>query len=209
MVLPLDNSNSYAAVDNPTFYLNCTNRSNGAANREEFINSSNNPNLTVSSYSAVWNGFAWSTDGWASDGDGNRCLAVNAGSSVSVPDFKPLASASVNSMTIEFKYRCSNVADFDTPILSFMDTETYDENSTNGIILFPTKILVLTSGNRLVTPQSVNLDEDKITHIAIVLQRNYNNIGRNLCRIYVNSYQNAVFEFDGSSTLGGGYLKIG
>ena len=209
LVLPLDNSNSYAAVDNPTFYLNCTNRSNGAANREEFINSSNNPNLTVSSYSAVWNGFAWSTDGWAIDGDGNRCLAVNAGSSVSVPDFKPLASASVNSMTIEFKYRCSNVADFDTPILSFMDTETYNENSTNGIILFPTKILVLTSGNRLVTPQSVNLDEDKITHIAIVLQRNYNNIGRNLCRIYVNSYQNAVFEFDGSSTLGGGYLRIG
>lgn len=209
LVLPLDNSNSYAAVDNPTFYLNCTNRSNGAANREEFINSSNNPNLTVSSYSAVWNGFAWSTDGWSSDGDGNRCLAVNAGSSVSVPDFKPLAAATVNSMTIEFKYRCSNVADFDTPILSFMDTETYDENSTNGIILFPTKILVLTSGNRLVTPQSVNLDEDKITHIAIVLQRNYNNIGRNLCRIYVNSYQNAVFEFDGSSTLGGGYLKIG
>ena len=209
LVLPLDNSNSYAAVDNPTFYLNCTNRNNGAANREEFINSSNNPNLTVSSYSAVWNGFAWSTDGWASDGDGNRCLAVNAGSSVSVPDFKPLAAATVNSMTIEFKYRCSNVADFDTPILSIMDTEEYNESTTNGIILFPTKILVLTSGNRLVTPQSVNLDEDKITHIAIVLQRNYNNIGRNLCRIYVNSYQNAVFEFDGSSTLGGGYLKIG
>jgi hypothetical protein len=90
-----------------------------------------------------------------------------------------------------------------------MDTDTYDESTTNGIILFPTRIVVLSNGNRLVTPQSVNLDEDQITHIAIVFQRNYKNNGRNLCRIYVNSIQNAVFEYGGSNHFGNGYLKIG
>ena len=206
--LPLDNTNSYAAVDNPTFYLNCTNRSNGSLNKTEFINSSNVTGA-VSSYSANFTGFAWSTDGWATDNDGNKCLVVNAGSYVEVPDFKPLSSAAVYNKTIEFKFRCSNVADYDTPVMSFMDTETYDPLRTNGIILFPTKILVLSTSNRQVTPQSVNLNEDSITHVTIVLQRNYANKGKNLCRIYINSYQNAVFEYSGNASFGDGYLKMG
>lgn len=206
--LPLDNTNSYAAVDNPTFYLNCTNRSNGSLNRTEFINSSNVTGA-VSSYSANFTGFAWSTDGWATDNDGNKCLVVNAGSYVEVPDFKPLSSAAVYNKTIEFKFRCSNVADYDTPVMSFMDTETYDPSRTNGIILFPTKILVLSTSNRQVTPQSVNLNEDSITHVTIVLQRNYANKGKNLCRIYINSYQNAVFEYSGNASFGDGHLRMG
>lgn len=206
--LALDNTNSYAAVDNPTFYLNCTNRSNGSLNKTEFINSSNVTGA-VSSYSANFTGFAWSTDGWATDNDGNKCLVVNAGSYIEVPDFKPLSSAAVYNKTIEFKFRCSNVADYDTPIMSFMDTETYDPLRTNGIILFPTKILVLSTSNRQVTPQSVNLNEDSITHVTIVLQRNYANKGKNLCRIYINSYQNAVFEYSGNASFGDGHLRMG
>lgn len=207
--IPVDNTNSYAAVDNPTVFIDCTNRSNGAANRNEFINSSNSPNLEVSSFQANWTGFAWSTDGWSTDGDGNKCLVVNAGSSVEIPTMAPMLSASTFSETIEFKYRCSNIANYDLPILSFMDTATYNERTTNGIILFPTKILVLSSGNRQVTPQSVNLDEDEITHIVVVFQRNYNNSGRNLCRIYVNSYQQVVFEYSGNTSFGNGHLRIG
>ena len=208
ITIPVDNTNSYAAVDNPTFHLDATNRSNGAANRYEFINSSRAAN-TVSSYNANWLGFAWSNDGWATDTDGNKCLVVNAGSSVEVPDFKPLIAASALSSTIEFKFRCSNIANYDEPIMTIIDTDTYNEGTSNGIILFPTKILVMTNVNKQVTPQSVNLDEDEITHIAIVLQRNYNNSGRNLCRIYVNSYQNAVFEYGGNASFGDGCLKLG
>ena len=207
--LAVDNSNSYAAVDNPTFYLDCTNRSNGAQNRLEFINSSNAPKVDVSSYSADWNGFAWSTDGWSTDSDGNKCLAVNAGSTIECKGMQPLNITSTFSQSIEFKFRCSNVADYDTPILSFMDTDTYDAEKTNGIILFPTKILVLGNANRNIIAQSVNLDEDEMCHIMIVFQRNYNNSGRNLCRIYVNSYQNAVFDYSGSANFGKGYLRLG
>lgn len=209
VTIPIDNSNSYAAVDNPTFYLDCTNRSNGAANREEFMNSSTAPNIETTSYKAKWNGFAWSTDGWSTDGEGNKCLAVNAGSSLEVPDMQILNQTATFSQTLEFKFRCSNVADYDTPIMSIMDTTEYNETRTNGVILFPTKVVVLSTGNRQVIPQSVMLDEDEITHVCIVFQRNYNNSGRNLCRIYINSYQNAVFEYGGNVSFGNGHLKIG
>ena len=207
--IPINNSNAYAAAENPTFYMNATNRSNGNANRTQLVNNATGSNAIVASYNGIWDGFAWTGDAWATDGDGNKCLVVPAGASIEVPDFKPLVIAQTFSETIEFKYRCSNITNYDQPILSIMDTNTFDESTTNGIILFPTKILVLSNGNRLITPQSVNLDEDTITHIAIVFQRNYRNSGRNLCRIYVNSIQNAVFEYAGSNTFGNGYLRIG
>ena len=189
--------------------MNATNRSNGNANKTLFVNNATGSNATVESYQGVWDGFSWASDGWATDADGNKCLVVPAGASIDVQGFRPLVIAQTFSETIEFKFRCANITNYDLPILSIMDTDTYDESTTNGIILFPTKILVLSNGNRLVTPQSVNLDEDTITHIAIVFQRNYRNGGRNLCRIYVNSIQNAVFEYGGSNHFGNGYLRIG
>ena len=207
--IPINNNNAYAAAENPTFYLNTANRNNGNADRYDFVNAGTGSNATVKKYAADWDGFAWANDGWAVDNDGNKCLVVNAGAEVKVEDFKPMSLASTFSETIEFKFKCSNIANYDLPIMSIMDTETYNENTTNGIIFFPTKVLVLSNGNRLVTPQSVNLDEDTITHVVIVFQRNYHNSGRNLCRIYINSIQNAVFEYGGNNHFGNGYLRIG
>lgn len=207
--VPVNNNNAYAAADNPNFYMNAVNRNNGNSDRYQFINAANGSNATIASYTATWDGFSWAKDGWSVDDDGNKCLVVNAGQKVTLPDFKPLSIVSTFSETLEFKFRCSHIADYNSPIMTIMDTDTYNENTTNGIILFPTKIVVLSNGNRLITPQSVNLDEDQITHIAIVFQRNYKNNGRNLCRIYVNSIQNAVFEYGGSNHFGNGYLKIG
>ena len=207
--IPVNNSNSFAAVDNPHFYMNAANRNNGNADRYEFVNAAIGSNATVKSYTAQWDGIAWTGDGWATDPDSNKCLAVKAGASVNVTGYKPLALAQTFSSTIEFKYRCSNVTNYDLPVMSIMDTETFNERTTNGVILFPTKIIVLSNGNRSITPQSVVLDEDTITHVAIVFQRNYKNQGRNLCRIYINSIQNAVFEYGGSNTFGNGSLRIG
>lgn len=207
--IPVDNTNAYAAVENPTFYLNTANRDNGNADRTYFINSSTSPNILVDKYPAEWDGFAWANDGWSTDDKGTKCLAVKAGSEVKVPQFRPLALSNTMSMTIEFKYKCSNIANYDLPILSMMDTEQYVESASTGVILFPTKILVMSNGQRLVTPQSVNLDEDAVTHICIVFQRNYQNSGRNLCRIYVNSIQNAVFEYGGNNNFANGMLRIG
>ena len=205
--IALDNSNSYAATAGATFYMNAANRSNGSADREEVINIA--PDAQTASYAAQWQDFAWSVDGWNQDADGNKCLAVLAGCRVRVPGLRPLATTATGSLTLELKVRMANVADYDTPILSFMSTDEYSEGTTSGVILFPTKILVLSSTEREVTPQSVNLSEDSILHIVIVLQRQVAGTGRNLCRIYVNGIQNAIFEYAGNASFGNGSLVMG
>lgn len=207
--LTVDNTNAFAAVENPTFYVNPANRSNGNADRNYFVNASTSQSILADKYLATWDGFSWSNDGWVTDDNGLKCLSVRAGAEVKLNDFRPLTLANTMSESLEIKYKCSNITNYNLPVLSIMDTDTYNENTTNGIILFPTKILVLSNGNRLVTPQSVNLDEDCITHLVIVFQRNYNNSGRNLCRIYVNSIQQAVFEYGGNNHFGAGCLRIG
>jgi len=202
----IDNSNSYAAVEGAVFYLNAANRSNGSADREEIINAASG--AEVASYEAAWTNMSWSTDGWYHDSDSNKCLVVNAGSTMEIPGLTPLGRASTSSLTIEFKFRCSNISDYETPVLSMMDTTTFG-SSTNGIILFPTRLSVLTSADRQLTPQTVQLSEDRVLHVVVVLQREYKTTGRNLCRIYINGVQQCVFEYDGTASLGTGCLRMG
>ena len=204
--IPVDNSLSYAAVEGAKIYVNAALRSNQSADRETVINEA--PDAAVAEYEATWDKFAWAGDGWAYDPDGNRCLAVLAGSTVDIEGIT-LTKASTQSMTYEFKFRCSNIADYDTPILSLMSTAAYNGNTTNGIILFPTKIQVLGSENRDKVVQSVNLFEDSILHVMVVFQRQYSQTAYNLCHIYVNGIRQAVFLFDGGGTFGTGHLVMG
>ena len=205
--MPINNANSYAAVDGAVFYMNAANRSNGSADREEIINSATG--AAVASYEADWTNMSWSTDGWYQDSDSNRALVIKAGSTVLVDDLTPLVRASVGSVSIEWKFRCSNISDYDTPIFSLMSTSTYNAATTNGIVLFPTRLTVLSSTDRQMTPQTVQLSEDKILHVVVVLQRLYKATGRNLCRIYVNGVQQCVFEYDGTGSFGSGPLRLG
>ncbi len=203
----IDNTNSYMPVAGEQFYLNAATRSNATADREDILNAADN--ATVASYDATWANMSWERDGWYQDGDGNKCLCINAGSSVVVPELTPLAPTDTESLSLEFKFRCSNISDYDTPIISMMSTDTYQPASTNGVIIFPTKIQVLSSSNREGTPQSVNLVENTMLHVVIVFQRLYKQTGRNLCHIYVNGIRQAVFEYAGTASFGNGSLKIG
>ena len=206
VTIPVDNTHSYAAVSGAQVYVNAAYRSNSSADRESIINEA--PNAPVSEFEATWENFAWAGDGWSYDPDHNRCLAVLAGSTVEVPGIT-VTKAGTQSMTYEFKFRVSNIADYDTPILSLMDTEEYNPNTTNGIILFPTKIQVLGSTARNLVGQSVNLYEDSILHVMIVFQRRYADTIYNLCHIYVNGIRQAVFLYEGGISFGNGYLRIG
>lgn len=206
--IKVDNSKSYGATAGATFYLNPSTRSNGTSDREKIINASIVSGV-VPQYDATWTNFAWTKDGWSADENNQRCLVVQAGSTVDVPQFKPLQNASTQSLTFECKVKSSTVADYNSPILSVMSSDTYDESLTSGIIIFPTQILVLSSTDRGFIAQSVNLLEEDEIHLAVVLQRNYNNLGYNLAHIYVNGVRNAVFTFSGTANFGSGYLKLG
>ena len=205
--LPIDNSNSYAAVDGATFYMNAATRSNGSADREEILNIATG--AVVSSYEADWVNMSWSTDGWSSDSDSNRALVIKAGSTCTIDDLKPLIRTATGDLSVEMKFRVSDIADYDTPIISMMSTSTYNSATTNGLIVFPTRVTVLSSTDRNITPQTVQLNEDKVLHMVVVFQRLYKNTGRNLCRIYINGIQQAIFEYSGEGSFGQGALVIG
>lgn len=204
----VDNSNAFAPVSDATFYMNASLRNNGSDDRELIINNATNP--SVVSYPAIWSGFSWENDGWGVDTQSVKCLSVQAGSSIVSDNFKPLSVLGAGqSLTVEWKLKIANVSDYNTPIMSFMSTNTYDPNTTNGVIVFPTKVLVLTSSNRNEVQQSVNFEEGEQLHFALVFQSGYGTTGRNLCRIYINGIQQSVFEYDGSSSFGNGSLKLG
>lgn len=204
----VDNSKAFAAVSDAYFYMNTSLRSNNTSDRETIIN--NAPNASIYEYPASWNNFSWSKDGWSEDSELIKCLVVQAGSTVECQTIKPLSVlAEGKSLTLEFKLKVDNVADYNTPIMSFMGDTVYDENTTNGIIIFPTRIEILNTLNRNHVQQSVNFEEGQQLHFVIVFQKRYATTGRNLCRIYINGVQQCVFEYDGSANFNSGYLRMG
>lgn len=207
ITIPIDSTNAYKAVEGYSVYFNPAIRNNSESSRETFVNSAGSAG--ISEYEATWTGFSWETDGWYKDADNNKCLCINAGSFINIPEYRPLERAGAESVSIEFMYRCSNISNYDDPILSIMSTQTYDAATTSGIILFPTKLTVLSSVNRDIIPQSYNMMEDSILHVVIVFHRNYKQTGRSLCRIYVNGIPQVTFEYSNLAAFSDAGLRLG
>ena len=215
--ISVDNSNAYIPTVGAKFYLNTSLGSNTTAERTYVINSAVLDDIDLRNYKnlypAVWDGFTFSDDAWSMDADGNRALAVKAGSQVTIPDLKPLFRSNNNSASFEFMFRASNIADYDTPIISCMDTEDY-ESATTGLVVFPTKIVLLSASNKNVVFQQLPLSEDRIHHITVVVQRTYaGDATKNLARIFINGCENVTFSFEATdvfyNTSGINSLRLG
>lgn len=198
----VDNSNSYAATKGYDWYFKASNQTNLNEGRETFRNEADGSSLAITNSGMQWN----DSDGYCLDSDGNRCFKVAAGGSVAV-DLMPLGETAMRSRTVEFVYRTSNIADYDTPVMSWMTTDAYDAEKTVGVVVYPTRLLCLTTAQRSPQYQQVNMTEDCINHIALVFIVNYSGNGRNLCECYVNGVMNFVFEYTGG--FGRGTLKMG
>lgn len=209
----VDDSNAYLATEGYKFYFNSSLGNNDSADREVIQNSSV---LTDSNYKAVypsvWTNFTFADDAWGRDTDGNRALVVKAGSELTVTDLKPLQFSNTKSATIEMMYRASNIADYDTPIITCIDTEEVTSDSV-GFIVYPTRIVLLGTGVRQELFQQLPLSEDRIHHIGVVIQRGYAASALNLARIYINGCENVTFQFSGGNMFynasGNNQLRIG
>lgn len=209
--LPVDNSASYAPVPGATLYINPAIRYNGTADQTELHNTA--PGASVTTYAGEFEKFTFtSSDGWTVDPDGNKALVVRAGSSIFVPALKPIAQSVTGSVTLEFLYQVRNVADYDTPVMTIMDSETYDKDRTFGIVLFPTRLQLHSNVRSLEEYQRLDLPEGRLIHLAIVFQQNYGGTGLNLCRIFVNGCENCTFEYSGTTRFvgeGGNPVRMG
>ena len=196
--IQLNNSHAYLAEPGAVFYMNPSLRSNKTSDKEQWYNSSDNSKIN-----ATWDKFTFADDAWLQDDLGNRALVVKAGSTVSV-DYKPFTPTTGNSKTFEFMFKVSNIADYDTPILTVVNKETFDVNDAScvGLVLYPTRLLIMTDNERQELFQQLLLSENRIIHLAIVVQRNYaSNSATNLVRIFVNGCENVTFAIQNSSKL--------
>ena len=205
-----DNSYSYLPTPGALFYMNASTRTNNEAGRERIINemgASRDGNFAAY-YDAEWLGFSWYGDAWATDTDGYNALCVPAGCKLTVTDFAPLGllSAYQDGMTIELMLKNQYPANYDEPVITLASTG----NDASGLFIYPTKIKVLGTYERSEINQTVNISENRITHIAITFVKNYEGIyGRNLVSVYVNGISNVNFSYDASSIFGNNPLIIG
>lgn len=206
VTMPLDNLLAFLATSGAKIYINEAMRANTEADRESLRNTAQNAEVT--DYPMITSGFTWSTDGHATDPEGHKAFVVPAGCSIHVPTLSPTTLMGEQGMTLEFMIRSRNIADYDTPIMSFVTANASD--NVEGIRVYPTQIEVLGTQERSEVLQSCGLCEDAITHICIVLQKNYSGTaGRNLASVYINGIPNISFSFGSTSTFGSGGLIFG
>lgn len=206
VTMPLDNSLAFLAISGAKIYINEALRANTESDRESLRNTAQNAEVT--DYPMITSGFTWSTDGHATDPEGHKAFVVPAGCSAQAPTLSPTTLMGEQGMTLEFMIRTRNIADYDTPVLSFVTANA--SNNVEGIIIYPTQITVLGTQERSEVLQSCGLCEDSITHICIVMQKNYSGIaGRNLVSVYINGIPNISFSFGSTSSFGSGGFIFG
>lgn len=199
--IAVDNSNAFLAVPDAKFYLNTSLGSNATSDRELIMNSAPVSEGFQATYAAEWTDFTFSKDAWDYDPYGNRALVVKAGSRLKIPTLKPLRNTPTMSTTLEFMFMSYAVADYDTPIFTCIDTETYDKNTSTGVIVFPTKILLLSKESRKEVFQQLPVGEDRIHHICLVFQKQYGGRGLNLFRLFINGCENVTFSYQDTDTF--------
>lgn len=204
--MTLDNSLAFLAASGPVFYMNSALRANTEADRDTWRNTA--PNAEETSYPCANTGFTNSGDKWATDPDGNKAFVIPAGCHTDLPTLCPFSMMGEQGGSFEFMIRSSNIADYDTPILTVATTNA--SNNVEGVIVYPTQIMVLGTQERSEVLQSCGLCEDSITHIMVVIQKNYTGIqGRNLVSVYINGIPNISFAYGSTSTFGTGGLSLG
>lgn len=200
-VIAVDNSKAFLPTPDAKFYLNTSLGNNATTDRTYIMNNAPVSEGFQATYNATWENFTFSKDAWDSDDEGNRALVVKAGSTLRIPDLKPLRSTTDVSTTFEFMFRADNVADYDTPILTCIDTETYDKSKSVGFILFPTRILLLSKDTRNEVFQQLPLGEGRIHHLCLVFQKQYGGKSLSLCRVFLNGVENLNFSYQDIDTF--------
>ena len=203
-----DNTYSYLATPNALFYMNASTRSNSEDNKDKIVNEMGASEHFAASYDTTASGISYLNDMWGVDELGYKALVVPAGASLTVDGFAPCGKLASfpNGLSIEFMLKSKFPSDYSEPIFKMLTTGA----APNGIVMYPTKIVVLGSSERSEVVQSVNFSENKITHFVVTFSKNYGGIAnRNLVSVYVNGISNVNFSFDGGSSFGNADLVIG
>lgn len=187
----VDNTASFPAAAEVSFYMNAATRSNNQTNRDKFINE-----VSGAEIGTTYSDIAWvdGTDGWTVDESGRKCLLLPARSKMTVAT-QPLALMG-QGKTIELAFKVANAADYNENIITISDETSY---GFRGIQIKPKNVCIHSKDlytNDLA--QSYNLKDEEYVHLLITIVKNYKTNYGNLAQIYVNGVKTTSFSFTGT-----------
>ena len=190
--IPIDNSAVYPAESGADFYLNATTRSNNDTNRTKIVNEASTPTTEIT---PTWSNMAWvdGIDGWTTDPDGRKALAIPAGSSCSIP-YQVMAG---ENMTFEMCFRVANVSDYQENIITVSENPLLP--GFQGIRIRPTDFTVhsaadLDASND--TNRGKSFQDEVTVHLLMTIQNAFGgNTGKNLVTLYINGCKALQFSY--------------
>lgn len=172
-----------------------------------------------------FNNFNWYNNGWIMDENGDSCLRISNGASITIPlgEFDILRSTQLNtSLAFEFRFKIRNVREYAT-LITRQATDTSDPNyeedpnkaiynvsnfetergvvgkfyGTKGILIGTQEALFSTGESTI----SARYKEDDIVSLTFVLERRTATRTRPLIYIYINGVASGVCTYTSSESF--------
>lgn len=208
----VSNASNYPAVSVATFYMNAATRSNAQANRENIVNEAAK-GAEQKEYAATWTQMAFvdGMDGWTLDSEGRSCLAINAGSKVTI-QYSPFANLSQTGKAIEILYKVRNISDYGEDIITA--ATDLDTDEFTGLRIRPDEICIHTNSLSVDSKQSYHLQEDDMVHAVVSIAPNYMVKDKtsdivNLVQLFVNGAYKCEFNYGNTDSFGNASLILG
>lgn len=208
----VSNAANYPAVSGASFYMNAATRSNAQANRESIVNEAAK-GAEQKEYAATWTQMAFvnGMDGWTLDSEGRSCLAINAGSKVTI-QYSPFSNLSQTGKAIEILYKVRNISDYGEDIITA--ATDLDTDEFTGLRIRPDEICIHTNSLSVDSKQSYHLQEDDMVHAVVSIAPNYMVKDKtsdivNLVQLFVNGAYKCEFNYGNTDSFGNASLILG
>lgn len=179
----------------------------GRSNKE---NETSRMTWTYKDYAVNFNNFNWYNNGWITDDDGETCLRISNGASISIPISIMNTAKLQQNLTFEFVFKVRNVKNYGTLINTVVTGSednpiiTKEVSSTDGVwgsyyknnigFCLGTQETFFKSKNSTV---SGRFREDELVHVSFVLEAP--NAGGNnnpLLYIYINGINSGIGKYN-------------
>lgn len=192
MAFLVDNSESFAPTPGADFILNPKVRSNTEADRDTIVNAADGSVVTAS-----FSGVSFVSDGWVQDDNGQRCLRVLDGGSLTISYDAFTEQTASEGLTIEIDFATRNITDDNGHLLE-MGLPLSVDGELLGLWLQAKEGCLMTMNKRTKTYQRFGYQQDVRQHVAFNIVPNLYGAGLNYVRVFAN--QTMAREFAYSDT---------
>lgn len=164
--------------------------------------------------SVSFNNFNWYNNGWVSDANGQSCLRISNGASISIPvaPLNVLNSTSLaNPLAFEFRFKVRNVNEYATLVKRGSDADSTDNvegyETERGVFgkLFSTSGFCLGTQEAFFKASNVGVSaryrEDDIVNLTFVLENRTASNAYPLIYIYLNGVMSGITTYTSSESF--------